>query len=103
VHTAIVALPVFLLILPADFFDSGQTVCLSVLLFNVQCYGCGMTRALMHLLHLDFSGAWAFNPLSYLALPALFWLWMQSVQYLNWHRTIRGWLVRSNRNAPDKP
>ena len=39
------------------------------------CPGCGMTRAVLCLLHLDFAGAWSFHPMVF-ALPylfALFW------------------------------
>ena len=45
--------PLVLFILPSDFFDEGDSVCLSVMLFNIECYGCGMTRAIMHFIHFD--------------------------------------------------
>lgn len=89
-HLILVALPAFLFLLPSDFFDSGQSMCLSVFLLDVECYGCGMTRALMHLIHLDFSVAWAYNKLSFVVLPALFWLWMQSVFFLGLPQKIKG-------------
>ncbi|MAJ07174.1 MAG: hypothetical protein CL827_10010 [Crocinitomicaceae bacterium] len=46
--------PLVLFILPSNFFDEGESVCLSVTLFNMECYGCGMTRAVMHFIHFDF-------------------------------------------------
>lgn len=58
-----------LLILPTDYFDNGQSVCLSVVLFGKKCYGCGMTRAIQHLLHFDFKGAAFYNKLSFVVLP----------------------------------
>jgi hypothetical protein len=58
-----------LLILPADYFDHGQPMCLSVLLLNKECYGCGMTRGIQHLIHLDFENAYHFNKLSFVVLP----------------------------------
>jgi hypothetical protein len=58
-----------LLILPADYFDYGPPMCLSVVLANVECYGCGMTRAVQHLLHFDFEAAAQYNKLSFIALP----------------------------------
>jgi hypothetical protein len=58
-----------LLILPADYFDTGRASCVSVILFDVECYGCGMTRAIQHLIHLDFESAWAFNKLSFIVFP----------------------------------
>lgn len=59
----------FLLYLPADHFDEGQSMCVSVLLFDMECYACGMTRGIQHLLHFDFKEAWAFNKLSFVVLP----------------------------------
>ncbi|MEN0045943.1 MAG: DUF2752 domain-containing protein [Bacteroidota bacterium] len=60
-----------LLFLPADFFDEGQSMCLSVQLFGKECYACGMTRSIMHLIHLDFSEALFYNPLGLIVAPAI--------------------------------
>lgn len=58
-----------LVLLPADYFDTGRATCVSVILFDVECYGCGMTRAIQHLIHLDFDSAWTFNKLSFVVFP----------------------------------
>lgn len=71
------AIPVVLIILPIDFFDSGQSICLSRLFFDMECYACGMTRAIMHLMHLDFEGAADFNKISFLVLPLLLMYWLK--------------------------
>jgi hypothetical protein len=63
------AVGVTLLILPAGYFDEGQAMCISVLLLDMECYGCGMTRAIQHLLHFDFEAAYEFNKLSFIVLP----------------------------------
>lgn len=60
-----------LIYLPANFFDTGQSICLSVLFFNKKCYGCGMTRAFQHLIHLDFKKAFEYNKLSFIVFPLL--------------------------------
>jgi hypothetical protein len=65
-----------LIILPADFFDSGQSVCLSVLFLDIECYGCGMTRALQHLIHFDFAAASNFNKISFIVFPLLTIVWL---------------------------
>ena len=62
---------VTLLILPSDFFDEGQSMCLSVLLADTECYACGMTRAVQHMIHLDFEAAAEFNKLSFLVVPLI--------------------------------
>ncbi len=70
--------PFFLLFLPSNYFDNGESICLSVYLFDLQCLGCGLTRGVMHLIHLDFKEAWGFNKLSFLIMPIaiLFWIYM---------------------------
>ncbi|MES2767372.1 MAG: DUF2752 domain-containing protein [Bacteroidota bacterium] len=40
-------------------------------LFDIRCPGCGMTRAFIHILHLDFAGAFHDNPLSFIVFPAI--------------------------------
>ena len=60
-----------LIVLPADFFDTGESVCLSVRFFDLTCYGCGLTRAIHHLIHLDFETAYTYNKLSVIVLPVL--------------------------------
>lgn len=70
-----VALPVILLILPADFFDDGPPMCLSVLLLKMECLGCGMTRGIMHLIHLEFNEAAYYNVGSFVVFPILAFFW----------------------------
>lgn len=67
----LVIIPIILLILPANYFDIGQSVCLSILLLDKSCYACGMTRAIQHLIHFDFIEAWSFNKLSFIVFPLL--------------------------------
>jgi hypothetical protein len=75
-------LPILLIILPKTFFDHGPTTCIYTLLAGVNCYGCGMTRASMRLIHLDFLGAWEFNKLSFIVFPALAFYYMRYFIYL---------------------
>lgn len=68
--------PIVLWILPADFFDnSDRIVCLSRLILDVECPGCGLTRGIMHLHHFDFEEALYFNNLVFIAYPCLVILW----------------------------
>lgn len=70
-----ICLPVVLVALPADIFDDGPPMCLSVLLLDMECYGCGMTRACQHLIHAEVRAAYDLNPRVFLVLPILAWLW----------------------------
>ena len=64
-------IPLVLLLLPSTFFDNGDSVCMSVVFFDRECYACGMTRAIQHLIHLDFFIAYDYNKLSFIVLPIL--------------------------------
>ena len=68
--------PIILWILPSDFFDdSNVIVCPSRLFFNIECFGCGMTRAVMHLHHLEPDDAIYFNKGVFLIYPGLIFVW----------------------------
>jgi hypothetical protein len=71
--------PIVLLLLPANFFDTGQSICLSVVLFHTKCYGCGITRAVQHLIHFDFETAWQYNKLVVVVVPLLMIVWVQEL------------------------
>ncbi|MGK0366622.1 MAG: hypothetical protein ACI85O_003697 [Saprospiraceae bacterium] len=73
---ALIIFPIVLWIMPADFFDSSDLIlCPSRLFFDFECYGCGLTRAIMHLHHFDFEEALYFNGFSYFMYPAFISVW----------------------------
>lgn len=69
--------PFILILLPVDFFDYGQTICLSKLFTEKECYACGITKGIMHLIHFDFENAYAYNMLSFIVFPMLALIWIQ--------------------------
>lgn len=71
-----IIIPLVLIYLPANYFDSGKSICLSVVLLDTTCYGCGMTKAIMHLCHFDFQKAFDYNKLSFIVFPILCFLWV---------------------------
>ncbi len=75
----LVTIPIVFFFLPKDFFNHGQSMCLSVLFFDVTCYGCGMLRALKHISCLDFAMAWELNRLSFVVFPLLSYLWIKEI------------------------
>ncbi|MFT5167168.1 MAG: hypothetical protein ACI8P3_002405 [Saprospiraceae bacterium] len=73
---ALLIFPVFLWMIPSDFFDEGKVIlCPSRFLFDVECFGCGMTRAIMHLHHFELEDAVYFNQFSVVVYPALVIIW----------------------------
>ena len=79
--------PLVLWVLPANFFDEGEVVCLSRIVFDVECYACGLTRAVQHAMHLEFAQAFAFNRLVVIVLPLLLVIWVKDVRRL--YRLVR--------------
>ncbi len=76
----LILVPIILIILPSTFFDSGDSLCLSIVIFDRECFGCGMTRAIQHLIHLDFSAAYQFNKLSLLVVPLLIITYIKEIK-----------------------
>ena len=68
--------PIVLWLMPGDFFDNtGIEVCPSKILFDYECLGCGMTRAVMHMHHFQFSDAIFYNIGVVAVYPALVVVW----------------------------
>lgn len=91
-----IIVPVVLLLLPVDFFDQGESICLSQLLLDMECYACGMTRGIMHLIHFDFTGAYYYNVLSFIVFPLLAFLWAKS--FLKDRRRLQALQVSSTKH-----
>jgi hypothetical protein len=78
-----ILVPLVLWVLPANFFDdNGVVVCVSKWLLNMECYACGLTRAVQHALHGEFSVAFAYNKLVVVVLPLLIAVWVRDVRKL---------------------
>jgi hypothetical protein len=70
-----VLVPIVLLVLPANYFDKGNSLCLSVVLFHTECPACGLTRACMHLIHFEFWEAFQYNMMCFISFPGLAAVW----------------------------
>ena len=85
--SVLLLIPTVLLVLPADYFDTGQSICLSVLLFNQKCYSCGITRAIQHLIHFDFTVAYSYNKASFVLFLILTFIWF--VEIIHTYKNIK--------------
>lgn len=69
-------LPWVLYFIPRDsFFEHQHTLCLFDNLLGRECWGCGMSRALLSLMYLDFEAAWNYHHGIIVVAPVLVWLW----------------------------
>jgi len=75
----VVTTPAVLLILGPNFFDNGPTICLSKLIIEKDCPGCGITRAVQHSIHGEWKTAYEYNKLVLIVGPILFILWLKEL------------------------
>ncbi|MBQ2424791.1 MAG: DUF2752 domain-containing protein [Alistipes sp.] len=68
-------LPALLYLVPTEGIYNGNSLCVVKNIFGVECWGCGITRALFSVLYLDFAAAWGYNHLIVVVFPLLLWLW----------------------------
>jgi hypothetical protein len=70
------SIPFLLWALPGGFFDNtGIELCPSKAFFDVECFGCGITRAVMHLHHFEWQDAIYYNYLVVVVYPFLAFVW----------------------------
>jgi len=94
---AIIVAPFVLWLLPADTFDDGQSLCPSVLLFGVECLGCGTTRAVMHMHHGEWREALYYNYGVVWIYPLLALIWLAVVLKV---LEVRGWIHPKRWTSP---
>ncbi len=75
-------LPVALYAIPEESIFGGGSICLFTNIFGIECWGCGITRAIFSALYLRFADAWEYNKLVVLVLPLLAFLWLRGVVLL---------------------
>jgi hypothetical protein len=77
--TGIVLIPVVLYFVPLEWLKSQNSICLYKNLTGNECYGCGMTRAIISAIHLKFEKAFYYNKLFLIVLPILTYIWVKTL------------------------
>ena len=73
-------LPVVCYAVPLGRITEGKhTICLFRNLFDTECWGCGMTRALFSLLHGAWTDAWDYNRMVVVVAPLLVYIYLKRV------------------------
>lgn len=73
----ILVLPILLYLVPLDWLNKQHTICLFKNIFGLDCYGCGITRAVLSALHLNFEDAINYNIMVVIVLPLLIYIWIK--------------------------
>ncbi len=71
--------PLMLSVFPLRFILSGYSICLWKNLFHIECIGCGITKSILLVLHLEFSKAFQYNKLVVIILPIIFFIWTKII------------------------
>ena len=83
---ALIAAPILAAWLPLAALERAPSVCL-VRRIGVECWGCGMTRAVASAARGDFDRAWEYNPRVVVVAPLLAFIWARSLRAA--HRRVR--------------
>ena len=75
----ILLLPVVLFLLPLDWLKDQHSICLFKNLTGHDCYGCGITRAILSAIHFHFEDAFHYNKLFLVVFPVLIFIWTKKV------------------------
>lgn len=58
---------------------NDSPICIWKNVFNVECWGCGLTRAFQAFCNLNFEKAWEYNNKIFIVLPVLFCVWAAEI------------------------
>lgn len=75
----ILLIPVALYFIPVHWLDGQHTICLFKNITGGDCYGCGMTRAILSALHFQFDNAFHYNKLFVIVFPLLLYVWAKTL------------------------
>lgn len=89
----LVLVPIILILIPLGSIESGPTLCVYKNITGRDCWGCGMTRAVVSGLKLEFRAAYNFNKRVVVVFPLLVYLWfkwmVQNIRTLIRRRTTK--------------
>jgi hypothetical protein len=68
-------IPLVLFFIPLDWLNKQHTICLVKNIFGVNCFGCGITRAVISGIQLDFDKSFEYNKMVIIVLPLLIYVW----------------------------
>jgi len=81
--SGVLLIPVFLFVVPLEWVKEQHSICLYKLLTGHECIGCGMTRAVLSVLHFQFENAFLFNKLVLVIFPLLVYIWFKTLLILS--------------------
>ncbi|MDD3726535.1 MAG: DUF2752 domain-containing protein [Candidatus Ratteibacteria bacterium] len=74
-----IVFPVVLFFIPLSSLYNLPSICLYKNLFGIECPGCGMTRAVLSIIHLKFSEALTYNRLVIVVFPLMAYMFFKNL------------------------
>jgi hypothetical protein len=71
--------PFLLYLVPLYWLNKQHSICLIKNIFGVECYGCGIARAIISAIQFNFVSAYEYNHLIIIVLPILIYLWVKMI------------------------
>jgi hypothetical protein len=84
--TVFLIFPLLLYLIPLEWFCKQHSVCIIKNIFDIECYGCGITRAVLYGLHFDIQKAINYNKMVVIVFPILIYIWTKTL--LTLYKTI---------------
>lgn len=75
----VVLFPLLLFFIPIDWLNGQHSICLYKNLTGHECFGCGITRAVVSAVQLHFEAAFHYNKLIVIVFPLLVYEWTKIV------------------------
>ena len=79
---AYIILPIILFFIPLEWLNKKHSICLIKNIFGVECYGCGITRAIISGVQLDFIKAIEYNKMVIIVLPLFIYEWFKNLKLI---------------------
>ncbi|MDR1090755.1 MAG: DUF2752 domain-containing protein [Prevotella sp.] len=71
--------PVVLFFIPVAWLNRQHSICLYKNITGHDCFGCGITRAVLSVLHFDFGTAFHYNKMVVIVFPLLVYIWVNKI------------------------
>ena len=75
----LVVFPILLYLIPLNWLIKQHSICLIKNIFGVECFGCGITRAIISAVQFDFKSAYNYNHLVIIVLPIFIYVWTKMI------------------------
>ena len=79
---AYIILPIILFFLPLEWLNKQHSICLIKNIFGIECFGCGITRAIISGVQLDFTKAIEYNKMVIIVLPLFIYEWFKNFKLI---------------------